>query len=318
MRKSMKMIPAILLTLVLVCALMPSAFAIGGEGWIDHCTAEIPVTVKAVNVAADPLQRAPELAYTVTIFDESGNPVDTLTFTNGVPSPDEADTYIYTGTFKLEYDRVGEHVYTIRQTVSDDTRDNYCRSYGDNAYNFRIYIINGATGIESKAFMTNSDFEVDENLKQSSCVYENVYGTNVTLVKMWHGAMAHVLQPVTFELVRGDSTQKVSLSDADQQYFNYEQTLWQRSMTLPYDYRYAGDPTLGFTVTEDPVPSGFLAIDIDPVLSEDGRDVAVGVANYHILIQTGQLIWPIPVLAGIGLLFVGVGLLLCRKGKRDA
>lgn len=318
MRKSMKMIPAILLTLVLVCALMPSAFAIGGEGWIDHCTAEIPVTVKAVNVAADPLQRAPELAYTVTIFDESGNPVDTLTFTNGVPSPDEADTYIYTGTFKLEYDRVGEHVYTIRQTVSDDARDNYCRSYGDNAYSFRIYIINGVTGIESKAFMTNSDFEVDENLKQSSCVYENVYGTNVTLVKMWHGAMAHVLQPVTFELVRGDSTQKVSLSDADQQYFNYEQTLWQRSMTLPYDYRYAGDPTLGFTVTEDPVPSGFLAIDIDPVLSEDGRDVAVGVANYHILIQTGQLIWPIPVLAGIGLLFVGVGLLLCRKGKRDA
>ena len=50
-----------------------------------------------------------------------------------------------------------------------------------------------------------------------------------------------------------------------------------------------------------------------PYYSVSGDTVTV--TNTAILLQTGQLKWPIPVIAGCGLLLIGIGILLLSSKK---
>ena len=58
------------------------------------------------------------------------------------------------------------------------------------------------------------------------------------------------------------------------------------------------------------MPAGYT-----PVYSATGDVVTI--TNTARLIQTGQLNWPVPVLAGLGTLFLAAGVILLTKKKED-
>ena len=64
----------------------------------------------------------------------------------------------------------------------------------------------------------------------------------------------------------------------------------------------------GYTIKEIDVPKGFTA-----TYSQNGYEFTV--TNSATLIQTGQLVWPIPVLALIGLILIAVGVMVLRKAR---
>ena len=67
-----------------------------------------------------------------------------------------------------------------------------------------------------------------------------------------------------------------------------------------------------YSIKEINVPKGFTA-----TYSKTGYVFTV--TNTSTLIQTGQLMWPIPVLAISGMLFIAAGIvLLQKKGKTNA
>ena len=64
----------------------------------------------------------------------------------------------------------------------------------------------------------------------------------------------------------------------------------------------------GYSIKEINVPKGFTA-----TYSQKGYEFTV--TNSAVLIQTGQLIWPVPVLALSGLLLIGLGVVLLRRAR---
>lgn len=67
-----------------------------------------------------------------------------------------------------------------------------------------------------------------------------------------------------------------------------------------------------YSILEEHVPQGYTA-----TYSQKGFDFTV--TNTAALAQTGQLVWPIPVLALMGVSFLAIGMILLRKsGKEDA
>jgi hypothetical protein len=73
---------------------------------------------------------------------------------------------------------------------------------------------------------------------------------------------------------------------------------------------YTGMPESdAYSVNEVNVPKGFTA-----TYKQNGYVFTV--TNTSTLIQTGQLIWPIPVLAVSGMLFIAVGIVLLRNKRK--
>ena len=62
------------------------------------------------------------------------------------------------------------------------------------------------------------------------------------------------------------------------------------------------------TVIRPPTPSAEMLDEVIPAAEPE----PVGT-----LIQTGQLLWPVPVLAGLGTLFLAAGVILLTKKKED-
>jgi hypothetical protein len=72
---------------------------------------------------------------------------------------------------------------------------------------------------------------------------------------------------------------------------------------------YTGMPESdGYSIKEINVPKGFTA-------TYTKAGYVFTVTNTAALIQTGQLIWPIPVLAVSGMLLIAVGIMLLRKKR---
>lgn len=338
MRKNIKRLFALALTVVLMCALAPAAFAADDATWNNTGSITIPVVVKASNVNCNPLERATTLNYTVELFDESGSVVQSvvLAAANGSMSSAESNTCVYSGAFTLNYDRVGTHNYTVRQTVTEQGKDAYCRTYDATQYALTVTVLNGTTCLEpvmqmfriSAAADDNADGNADGNMsgevvpptqqKYDTAAFENVYGTNVTLVKKWSG-MPYNIPNITFTLSRdGYPDTDYSLTSDDRYVGISGFVLWQRTLSLPYDYKFVGKDALGFSVKEKIVPDGYNAGPLDTFVSEDGRDVSLGVQNSYILIQTGQLNWPIYVLCAVGAVLVAAGVMLCRRRENNA
>ena len=63
-----------------------------------------------------------------------------------------------------------------------------------------------------------------------------------------------------------------------------------------------------YTIQEVNVPGGFTA-----TYRQNGYVFTV--TNTSTLIQTGQLLWPIPLLAVIGMLLIGLGVVLLQKKR---
>ena len=120
--------------------------------------------------------------------------------------------------------------------------------------------------------------------------------TDITIQKVWNtDASTGATDSVTVQLLRGGIVIETAVLN--------EQNGWQVTYTdLPESDAY--------TVKEVNVPKGFTA-----TYKQSGY--AFTVTNTSTLIQTGQLLWPIPVLAACGMLLIAAGVWLLRK-KRAA
>ena len=120
--------------------------------------------------------------------------------------------------------------------------------------------------------------------------------TDITIRKVWNtDASAKAADSVTVQLLRDGVVAKTAkLSN---------QNNWQVTYTdMPESDAYS--------IVEVNVPKGFTA-----TYSQSGYVFTV--TNSASLIQTGQLIWPIPVLAMAGLFLIVVGSILLRKTRKE-
>ena len=119
--------------------------------------------------------------------------------------------------------------------------------------------------------------------------------TSITIKKVWNtDASAKVVDSVTVQLLRdGVVVETAILSD---------QNNWQ----VTYSDMPESDT---YSIKELAVPKGFTA-------TYQQKGYVFTVTNTSTLIQTGQLMWPIPVLAVSGMLFIAVGIALLQKKRK--
>ena len=119
--------------------------------------------------------------------------------------------------------------------------------------------------------------------------------TDITIRKVWNtDASTKAADSVTVQLLRdGNVVETAILSDEND---------WQVTYTgLPESDAYS--------IKEVPVPKGFTA-------TYKQKGYVFTVTNTSSLIQTGQLVWPIPLLAVVGVLLLAAGTVLLRKKGR--
>ena len=120
--------------------------------------------------------------------------------------------------------------------------------------------------------------------------------TDITIKKVWNtDASTKATDSVTVQLLRNGVVIETAVLN--------EQNGWQVTYTdLPESDAYS--------VKEVDVPKGFTA-----TYKQSGYVFTV--TNTSTLIQTGQLMWPIPVLAVGGMLLIAAGVLLLRKKRAN-
>lgn len=120
--------------------------------------------------------------------------------------------------------------------------------------------------------------------------------TSITIKKVWNtDASTPTTESVTVQLLKGDIVVETALLNAQNQ--------WQVTyMDMPESDAYS--------IMEVNVPNGFTA-----TYSQNGYVFTV--TNSASLIQTGQIVWPIPVLAMTGLIFITIGALALRRARNS-
>lgn len=120
--------------------------------------------------------------------------------------------------------------------------------------------------------------------------------TDISIRKVWNtDASTEAAQSVTVRLMRDGAVIETAVLS--------EENNWQVVYTdLPESDAYS--------IVEVDVPNGFTA-----TYTRNGYDFTV--TNTAALIQTGQLVWPIPVLAMAGLCLIAVGTTVLRRTRDD-
>ena len=119
--------------------------------------------------------------------------------------------------------------------------------------------------------------------------------TSITIKKVWNtDASTEATDRVTLQLLQNGNMVKTAILN--------KQNNWQVT--------YSGMPESdAYSIQEIDVPKGFTA-----TYSKAGYVFTV--TNTATLAQTGQLIWPIPVLAISGMLFIAAGIVLLQKKRK--
>ena len=122
--------------------------------------------------------------------------------------------------------------------------------------------------------------------------------TSITIRKVWNtDASTKAADSITVQLLRHEKVVETATLS--------EKNNWQVTYTdMP--------ESDGYSIKELDVPPGFTA-------TYQQNAYVFTVTNTSTLIQTGQPVWPIPVLAFMGVLLIAMGtVLLQKKGDRDA
>lgn len=119
--------------------------------------------------------------------------------------------------------------------------------------------------------------------------------TSITIKKVWNtDETTEISDSVTVQLLRDGNVVKTATLNA--------QNNWQVT--------YNGMPESdSYSIKEIDIPKGFIA-----TYSQTGYVFTV--TNTSTLIHTGQLIWPIPVLAAGGMLFIAIGIMFLQKKRK--
>lgn len=119
--------------------------------------------------------------------------------------------------------------------------------------------------------------------------------TSITIKKVWNtDASTEAADSVTIQLLKNGNVVETATLDA--------QNNWQ----VTYADMLESD---AYSVKEADVPKGFTA-----TYKQNGYLFTV--TNTSTLIQTGQLMWPIPVLAVSGMLLIAAGIVLLQKKRK--
>ena len=120
--------------------------------------------------------------------------------------------------------------------------------------------------------------------------------TDITIQKVWNkDETASLPESITVQLLLGDDVIKTAILT--------EKNGWK----VTYENMAQSDE---YTVREENVPKGYTA-----TYQKNGYNFTV--TNTAPLIQTGQLNWPISVLAVMGLLLIAAGVVVLQRGKRN-
>lgn len=139
---------------------------------------------------------------------------------------------------------------------------------------------------------TSGGYEYDVDARPKADVVET---TDITIEKVWNvDDSARIAKQVTVQLLRDGAVIKTAVLS--------EENGWR----VVYDDMPRSD---AYSVMEIQIPEGFTA-----TYSQNG-DYDFIVTNSASLPQTGQLVWPIPVLTVVGLLLLAVGVLCVRKSR---
>jgi uncharacterized surface anchored protein len=192
---------------------------------------------------------------------------------------------------------VSQHHVDSLQVTTDENGTAVCRELAPGLYFVRqTGAVDGfapcAPFVVTLPFQNDREFVYDVNASPKTQVAKL---TTITIKKVWNtDASTQAAESVTVQLLRkGNVVQTATLN---------AQNNWQVT--------YANMPESdAYSIKEVNVPKGFIA-----TYSQTGYVFTV--TNTASLIQTGQLVWPIPVLAMGGMLFLAVGIVLLRK-KRE-
>ena len=119
---------------------------------------------------------------------------------------------------------------------------------------------------------------------------------DITIKKVWNtDESTPITDSVTIQLLRNGNLVATAILS--------EQNSWQmRFLDMPQSDAYS--------VLEAEVPQGFTA-----TYTQNGLEFTV--TNTSALIDAGQLVWPIPILAMAGMLLIAVGYVLLRKSSNQ-
>ena len=217
------------------------------------------------------------------------------------PMPQGSTGNMYTmevsgaGTFlfpEISYTTPGEYNYTVWQENGSDSR---C-TYDTAVYDVKVYITNAEDG--SGLASTVIAYKNTEAQKLDEIRFTNTYDPEVqpiaiTVNKVWSGTSQERPDSVTVQLMNGDeAVATVSLGD------------WNN-----WTYTWTDlDGHGSWDVKEINIPNGYSAS-----YSRSGNVITI--KNTEILIQTGQIKWPVPVLAGAGLLLILSGVTGLKKKR---
>lgn len=119
--------------------------------------------------------------------------------------------------------------------------------------------------------------------------------TSITIKKVWNtDKSTEATKSVTVQLLQNDNVIKTAILNA--------QNNWQ----ITYDDMPESD---AYSIKEVNIPKGFTA-----TYKQNGYDFIV--TNSSTLIQTGQLIWPIPILAFSGMILIAIGIIILQKKRK--
>lgn len=286
MKKMIKKISAAVLFMLLCLAAMPLGVFAAGKAVV-----EIPVSIKLTG----------ELPEEAESFILRLAPADSQT-----PMPEgfeeECDITVKGNarvTFPaISYITPGVYSYTVQQIPGTNKK---C-TYDDTVYYVRVSVTNGEKGTLEAVAAAHTDAQMES--KKQTMEFVNTYAvtpepetSTLTVKKQWSDNGKNRPSSVTVQLLDGDEViETVTLGDWN----NWKHT---------WDDLEAGDDH-DWQVKEINIPKGYKA-------SYSRKGDMVTIRNTESLIQTGQLNWPVPVMAGLGLLLILAGILLGRKRNTD-
>ena len=192
---------------------------------------------------------------------------------------------------------VGNHDISSRKIVTDSQGKATCADLPLGLY--FVKQTGAAEGFATCApflvtvpMQTENGFRYDVDASPKTDVARLV---SITVKKVWNvGKSAATPASVTVQLLRHEKIVETATLNA--------QNNWQVT--------YEGLPESdGYRIKEVNVPKGFTA-------TYTQKGYVFTVTNTSSLAQTGQLIWPIPVLAMAGILFLLLGFVLLRKSEK--
>lgn len=281
MKISIKKLSAVMLVFLIVLAMLPGlAFADG-----DSVSVNIPVSVKITGDTPKTTEN-----YTIKLAAQGEN----------IPMPSK-DTIAVKGEGTVDFPEIvfekpGIYKYALFQVAGDDK---YCK-YDSVVYSVIVSVTNSK---EKEGFDVAVAVRINDE-KYDSARFTNEYEypkTSLTVKKVWRDNGKNRPSSVAVRLLDGRTVKdEITLSE-------------NNGWTYTWDKLEAEDHS--WSVDEVNVPKGYTA----SYKTDKTVTTITNTYSQNVLIQTGQLNYPIPILLCAGAAFIIMGMLFGKKrNKKDA